>query len=417
MRTVISSFPCLAPSRGELCFISSSIHDKRIQCNIFGHVTMNSNWKGWEVWCLSEGTNDGSFIITSWTHDRKVLCSDPDGTVRTTENPGGAWEQWKVQKVSERGVILRSVAHEDRVLWTDGQTLRTEFYYDDGGNGGSNNQEDCLWCLEPAHTNHFFLSSHASDQRVGCTPDRAVFTTDNRKEWEHWVVEFVGSGAVVLKSHAHHNEARFLTVEDGSKVTMGHKAYTWQVELSPHGGVTFCSMDCKKFLTCNPGVDGVTLAIEEAHDAEDKSMSWILEPRMPSTISANQIWALTGAALFGLTTVIAAPFAVVGMVGAMGFGTGGIVAGSAAAGMMSAEAIAAGGAGVAAGGTVATLQSIGAVGLGVAGTSGAMAGGAVLGSAVAGGTSALVLGAEDRDSPNSLVVDPHGRPFASWRSW
>jgi hypothetical protein len=49
----------------------------------------------------------------------------------------------------------------------------------------------------------------------------------------------------------------------------------------------------------------------------------------------------------------------------MGFGANGIVAGSAAAAMMSAEAIAAGGS-IAAGGTVATLQSIGAVGLGAA---------------------------------------------------
>jgi hypothetical protein len=418
MRTVISSFPCLAPARGgELCFLSSTPRDKRIQCNIFGHVTMNTNWKGWEVWCLSkvEGSDDGTFIVTSWTHDRKVLCSDPDGTVRTTENPGGEWEKWRVQKHSERGVILRSVAHEDRVLWTNGHKIRTECY-----DGGSNN-EDCLWCLEPAHTNHFFVSSNASDKRIGCTPDRAVFTTDNRKEWEHWVVEFVGAGAVVIKSHAHHhNEARFLTVEDGSTVTMGHDPFTWQVELSPHGGVTFCSTAGKKFLTCNSGVEGVTLVVVEARDVDDKSTSWNLEPRMPTTISANQIWALTGAGLFGLVTVIAAPFAVVGIVGAMGFGTGGIVAGSAAAGMMSAEAIAVGG-GVVAGGTVATLQSIGAVGLGVAGTSAAMAGGAVLGSAVIGGTGALVLGPEDRETSNSLVVDPHsgphGRPLASWRSW
>ncbi len=52
----------------------------------------------------------------------------------------------------------------------------------------------------------------------------------------------------------------------------------------------------------------------------------------------------------------AAPFAVVGAVGAIGFTSGGIAAGSMAASMMSSSAIASGG-GVAAGGVVATLQS------------------------------------------------------------
>ena len=61
----------------------------------------------------------------------------------------------------------------------------------------------------------------------------------------------------------------------------------------------------------------------------------------------------------GVTTIVAASRVVVGVVGAMGFGSGGIAAGSMASGLMSAEAVASGG-GVAAGGPVATLQSIGA---------------------------------------------------------
>ena len=65
----------------------------------------------------------------------------------------------------------------------------------------------------------------------------------------------------------------------------------------------------------------------------------------------------TSAAVVG-----AVPLAVVGTVQSIGFSTGGIVAGSTAAAMMAAEAVATGG-GVAAGGTVATLQSIGALGM------------------------------------------------------
>ncbi|XP_043915240.1 interferon alpha-inducible protein 27-like protein 2A [Protopterus annectens] len=65
-----------------------------------------------------------------------------------------------------------------------------------------------------------------------------------------------------------------------------------------------------------------------------------------------------------------AAVAVVGtplLIGALGFGSAGVAAGTAAAKMMSAAAIANGG-GVAAGSVVATLQSIGAVGLSTAGS-------------------------------------------------
>ncbi len=86
-------------------------------------------------------------------------------------------------------------------------------------------------------------------------------------------------------------------------------------------------------------------------------------------------WAVGGGlALVGL---VGTPLAVLGVVGAIGFTSGGIAAGSIAASMMSASAIASGG-GVAAGSVVAILQSIGAVGLGVGGTVLASAAGATL---------------------------------------
>ncbi|XP_030213441.1 interferon alpha-inducible protein 27-like protein 2A [Gadus morhua] len=70
--------------------------------------------------------------------------------------------------------------------------------------------------------------------------------------------------------------------------------------------------------------------------------------------------------------VVAAPF----VLGAAGFSAAGITAGSYAAGMMSADAVANGGA-VAPGTTTAVLQSAGAAGLGTAATAAtASAGGA-----------------------------------------
>ena len=83
--------------------------------------------------------------------------------------------------------------------------------------------------------------------------------------------------------------------------------------------------------------------------------------------------------LTGGVAVAAAPLVVSGL----GFGTGGIAAGSTAASMMSAWAP------TAAGGIVATLQSVGAAGLGAAGTAGVATAGGVAGAA-AGGATAVV---------------------------
>eukprot|EP00960_Hanusia_phi_P077053 768643-Hanusia_phi.AAC.1 len=92
---------------------------------------------------------------------------------------------------------------------------------------------------------------------------------------------------------------------------------------------------------------------------------------------------IKGMALGGIAGAIVGPYVLVAGVQAVGFGSSGIVGGSWAAAMMSAEAVASGG-GVIAGGTVATLQCIGAAGLGVGGTAAAACAGAALGAGVVG---------------------------------
>jgi len=89
-----------------------------------------------------------------------------------------------------------------------------------------------------------------------------------------------------------------------------------------------------------------------------------------ATIAAGTV----GAAVGG----VAAPVVVTSAVSAIGFTSTGIAAGSTAASMMSAAAIANGG-GVAAGSTVAVLQSVGAVGLGALAWPVALGGAVVVG--------------------------------------
>ncbi|XP_075964459.1 interferon alpha-inducible protein 27-like protein 2A [Anarhichas minor] len=86
--------------------------------------------------------------------------------------------------------------------------------------------------------------------------------------------------------------------------------------------------------------------------------------------------ALGGGAVVG---VVGAPF----VLGAIGFTTAGIAAGSYAAGMMSAAAVANGGA-VAAGSAVAVLQAFGAAGLSGAATAAAASAGAGVGGTLLG---------------------------------
>ena len=108
------------------------------------------------------------------------------------------------------------------------------------------------------------------------------------------------------------------------------------------------------------------------------------------------IFAMIGA---GVAAALAGPIIVVSLVGALGFGASGIAAGSAAAGLMSAQATAAGGA-IAAGSTVAVFQSIGAAGLGVAGTAAASA---VSGS-VAATTAGILTDSSKDDCGNNETV-------------
>ncbi|XP_072890349.1 interferon alpha-inducible protein 27-like protein 2A [Hemitrygon akajei] len=82
--------------------------------------------------------------------------------------------------------------------------------------------------------------------------------------------------------------------------------------------------------------------------------------------------------LLGGTIAVAAVVAPPLILGAMGFTSAGIVAGTTAAKMMSAAAVANGG-GVAAGSTVAVLQSIGAAGLSTAANAALGTAGAVVG--------------------------------------
>ena len=230
----------------------------------------------------------------------------------------------------------------------------------------------------------------------------------NRGSCEKWSVEptqDIGSFTIRSLEHEH-----ILGWNDQGDVCIVPEPHEWWIVSSPHNGFFLQAVKTKKRLSRDD--NGRLFMSENSGEAE----TWVLDSIMPGTISEKQIWTWVGIGTTTLTVAVAAPFAVMGVIGAMGFEAGGIVGGSMAAGMMSAEAIASGGS-IAAGGTVATLQSIGAVGLGAAGTSAAVGGGAVVGGVASAGIATVTHGLDAPQSSVEVPLASERSPLCSWRQW
>ena len=398
--------PSIEESSGhELCFISHPKYKRRVSCDVFGKLRMNTTWKGWEVFRFIKNEKNGNYIITSWTHDHKVLCSTEEGRVFTVnkeqlmQDDKLKLQEWKISlHPKSHGVRIESVEHANRFLAFSGEDL---YMFD-------KEEDTTAWHLQPAHQNHFFISSASRDVRLSCTTDDKLVTHKNRKSWEKWIVEPTNKtiGHFTIRSLEH---GKYLgSSTDGKLVVSESLKHCWTIGSSPHGGIFIQSVDhggCR--LSCDS--EG-NLCSKEANGSSE---TWKLVPIMPATINGKQIWTMVGV---GTACAVAMPFAVMGVVGAMGFGAEGIVAGSMAAGMMSSSAIASGG-GIAAGSTVATLQSIGAAGL----SAGACASASAAGAAV-GGLSSLGVAAAGKGLNNGLgninLNEPEKYlPLCSWRIW
>ncbi|EJK72519.1 hypothetical protein THAOC_05944, partial [Thalassiosira oceanica] len=320
---------------------------------------------------LRNDDDNGTLIITSWTHDHKVLCSDGSGRVFTTENKEGSWEKWRISRQpGTHGVRIQSVEH-DRFLAFSGHDLYT-----------MDKEEDTVWHLEPAHGNQFFISETCQDKRLSSSQDHP-FTHHNRKPWEKWVIEptYSEMGNFTIRSLEH---GKYLGSEQDGRLVVSEGKHHWSIEFSPHEGSVI--------------IKSVEHDLQLSYLAPRANHAWYNQRQADLELRWHWIYH----DYFGSCST----FCSGGIVGAMGFGSGGIAAGSMAAGMMSAEAIAAGG-GVAAGGTVATLQSIGAAGLGAAGASAAAATGAVVGGLSSAGVAAAsnTLVNEQQSNPPLLAAE------------
>jgi len=402
---------------GELCFITSLKYDKSLRCEPSGKTSLTESSRGWEVWRFIEA-GEGYVLISSWTHDSNFLCSDAKGKVYTTKDRQERYALWSVESSPDsRGVILRSREHK-KLLFTDGKILYTTNNEINGIETGG------LWCTECACSQTYFISATYYDEQISSKPNKA-FTTKNRKKWEKWKIEKSNEyGSFTIYSIAH---GKFLGSHKNEKITMNMhigKDELWQIEVSPHGGYFLISREHNKVLTCSS--DGELSTIVGHRGGWE---TWSLDPCLPRSMTGEHmnIYTTLGvSSAIGLGLTVGMPFITMGVVGALGFTPGGIMAGSTAANMAMAGALGTGG--PFAGGAISTLQSIGVCGLGIGGTSIAVGTGAICGGAIVGGTYAAVGGnatllhmlkekkveAKEIEMP----MDWNGyRPFCEWKNW
>lgn len=256
---------------GELCFVSSLVHNKRLTCGPRDDKpSLSPNWKGWEIWRFIEA-GYGHVRISNWTHNGKFICSDDQGKVWTTDNHLGEWELWNVERAPNNadGVVIKSVSHHRFLAAMNDSWISTS--NDFCGNVTT-------WQTEAANANCFYISSVRGDKRIGSSVN-GVFSTKNRKGWEVWVMEREGWGAISLRSKAH---GKRLGSDSKGHVyvtnEMWRESELWILErLDEKDGFLIKSAKHGRYLSHDDG-NGKIATLWFGDSSPTSAMTWLLEP-------------------------------------------------------------------------------------------------------------------------------------------
>lgn len=420
---------------GELLFLSSPWAKKQLSLNISSYSilrgnaepTLSSTWDTSEVWRFIEA-GKGQIYIMRW-QDQTILTSDDNGDLSTTtfysslgeDDKGSKWMVQLSPENSPDGVTLKSVLHGRYLQVGPNGKVRT---YE------SNQGEPPIWHFEVANRKQFFLSSKVNDKRLtGPDANHEFKGSSNLGTSEVWQMEHYQAGHHHYMSLQSINRKKYLNSDVNGNLyesnTCGENGL-WELCTVPHDNcnISLKSKASGRYLSYQLNENVCTRVISKPGQDE----AWLLQPVLPGSIVShrNKYLTMLGGSAIGMAL---GPLAVMGTVGAIGFGTGGIGAGTFAAWMMSLEGV------TAAGGVVATLQSVGAVGLGATGMAASMSAGAIVG----GSTSAVARGVSGdnyRDGDGMVHVSDvkketnhnavkcisnkshhHPRPFCDWKSW
>jgi len=399
---------------GELLFLSNPTIQRRMRCDAFGKLTLDENWKGWEVFRFVEAGHGGFVQITSWTHDSYLLYSNQYGKVGMTQNvesPNTLWAITRFHGVdgTPGGILLRSVRHGKYLSALSDTELATveeqNFSF-----------AAVQWELEAANSNVFFLttttttplsvaskSSSTNSTNHHFLSSRStgkVFSAKRGKDWEEWKLEVVpsegkrleGEEDSKLPANKSLHQANLFSIystkhkkylgssEDGKVYTteLREESEYWELEESPNGDgyILISHLYGDRQLFC--GDKG------ELETSPTECQAWNLQSRMPSSISKNQM-AVAGVAV--ATLLVASPL-------------------SLALGAMTRAPLAAMMVG---GAEVVTAEAAVAYGVGTA----------VLGTSAA---AAIIADHKNRLDPkksqqNELPIQSVNRPLVGWRTW
>ena len=374
---------------GELCFLYSPLYSQRIRCRPGGAVQLTSSpgaWYGWEVWRFVESGIQGQVYLTSWTHSSKVLKTDEDGIVTTTDDRHEPGTKWRVvpdhsSMMDHDGVILKS--SYDNVLCTNGQQLvckpqdELELSF----------EWDYVWHLYAAHRQRFYIKANRRFISISSELPSAVRSTSITEQWE-----------VMVDSD---ENLMFRNVETGHFLGSSWDG-TVHLVMSPsddekwmrsHNNV-FTSVKHQRHLT----------SVGNFLMTQPEPMPWQVIPAMPNSLSRSQQVQLVVAGSAAVAAAVATPFCVAAV----------MTAGAAAE----------------AGGVILAMKGVeGAVAAtsawSLVGSSAALSSGIVMGI----GTTALIkerharVAAAKGTSGSNSNMDPTDklgcmyRPFSAWQKW
>jgi hypothetical protein len=288
---------------GELLFLSNALVDRRVRCNPMGKLDLDENWKGWEVFRFIEVGNS-ELQIVSWTHE-KILCSDAHGTVTTTDDREDKSTKWGVAKSSNSkngsGVILQSVEHGRYLCALNATELGT---VDANGLQFAGAE----WALEPANARLFYVTSN-NNFLLSTLRDGAIGTSKRAKEYEEWKIEKIQAeklddetrGNVFSIFSCKHGKYLSSTKDGAVRTTdqLGEGEF-WELEESTEEeGFFIISYSYNdRQLYCNNHGELATSSID--------CQTWHLKPRIPGSISKNQI-IFGGIAAASLLPLMVAP--------------------------------------------------------------------------------------------------------------
>lgn len=302
-------------SSGELCYMSLVSWDMRVRCDIIGNLSLSKKCQGWEAWRFSEAGN-GYVRISPWAHSEKLLTSDEDGYVCTTEEQRGSAEIWSVEKAPNGlyGVIIKS-AESGRILRYNHKrenfhTIeRTSYLLD----------ESCVWDLESLHRQTYYLVSTDSGRKLEAT--RKGLGTSGlpvRFASEEWKVVISDNepGVVMLFSI---NRQQYLASEASGEVMLvtdppQNDSAKWTVE-ERETGIVILSLYTKRVLVAP---EQGTICTVEAGTMVMGTTRWNLEAKIPRQVNREKMQAVGTAVAIGVAGTVATPFLIGGAIGVLG---------------------------------------------------------------------------------------------------